>query len=136
MTVIAMSRTEIDRMSVLRDLVAKRIKVSEACALTQLGRRQVFRLAEAYEQRGADALVSRYRGRPSNRSYPPDIRMEAIALITERYHDFGPKLAAEKLAELHEIHLGRETMRRWMLAAGLWRDRRARLRPVHQPIAH
>jgi hypothetical protein len=42
-------------------------------------------------------------------------------------------LAAEKLAELHGIHLGRETLRQWMIAAGLWKDRRARLKAVHQP---
>ena len=50
MTVIAMSRTEIDRMSVLQDLAASRIKVAEAATLMGLGRRQVFRLAKAYAQ--------------------------------------------------------------------------------------
>jgi hypothetical protein len=69
MTVIAMSRTEIDRMSVLHDLAASRIKVTEAATLMRLGRRQVFRLAKAYGQRGPEALVSRKRGRPSNRAY-------------------------------------------------------------------
>ena len=59
MTVIAMSRTEIDRMSVLQDLAASRIKVTEAATLMRLGRRQVFRLAKAYAQRGPEALVSR-----------------------------------------------------------------------------
>src|SRR5674536_56145 len=53
--------------------------------------------------------------------------------IRERYPDFGPTLAAEKLAELHDIHLARETVRQWMIAAGLWTDRRARLKAVHQP---
>lgn len=133
MTVIAMSRTEIDRMSVLQDLAADRIKVADAAALMGLGRRQVFRLAKAYGQRGPEALVSRRRGRPSNRCYPPALRAEAIGIIRERYSDFGPTLAAEKLAELHGIHLGRETLRQWMMAAGLWKDRRARLKPVHQP---
>src|SRR5258708_23408479 len=52
MTVIAMSRTEIDRMSVLQDLAANRIKVTEAATLMSLGRRQVFRLAKAYARRG------------------------------------------------------------------------------------
>ena len=42
-------------------------------------------------------------------------------------------LAAEKLAELHDIHLARETVRQWMITAGLWKDRRARLKAVHQP---
>ena len=63
MTVIAMSRTEIDRMSVLQDLAANRIKVADAAALMGLGRRQVFRLAKAYDQHGPEALVSRRRGR-------------------------------------------------------------------------
>ena len=133
MTVITMSRTEIDRMSVLQDLAASRIKVTEAATLMSLGRRQVFRLAKAYAQRGPEALVSRRRGRPSNRAYPGDLRDMATGIIRERYPDFGPTLAAEKLAELHDIHLARETVRQWMITAGLWKDRRARLKAVHQP---
>jgi len=133
MTVIAMSRTEIDRMSVLQDLAASRIKMTEAASLMRLGRRQVFRLAKAYAQRGPGALVSRKRGRPSNRAYPADLRDAAVGIIRERYPDFGPTLAAEKLAELHDIHLARETVRQWMITAGLWKDRRARLKAVHQP---
>jgi hypothetical protein len=98
-----------------------------------LGRRQVYRLAKAYHHRGPSALVSRRRGRPSNRAYPADVRATAIAIIRERYADFGPTLAAEKLAELHGICLASETVRQWMIAADLWKDRRARLKPVHQP---
>src|SRR6266404_939952 len=112
MTVIAMSRTEIDRMSVLQDLAANRIKVTEAATLMRLGRRQVCRLAKAYHWRGPAALVSRRRGRPSNRTYPGDLRDMATGIIRERYPDFGPTLAAEKLAELHDIHLARLDGRR------------------------
>src|SRR5712672_1451573 len=75
MTVIAMSRTEIDRMSVLQDLAANRIKVTEAATLMSLGRRQVFRLAKAYAQRGPEALVSRRRGR---RAIAPTLRIYAM----------------------------------------------------------
>ena len=133
MTVITMSRTEIDRMSVLQDLAEGKIKIADASTLMGLGRRQVFRLAKAYGVDGPQALVSRRRGRPGNRSYPMALRAEMIGLIRERYCDFGPTLAAEKLAELHGIHLARETLRQWMITAGLWKDRRARLKPVHQP---
>ena len=119
MTVITMSRTEINRMSVLQDLAASRIKIAQAATLMGLGRRQVFRLAKAYAERGPEALVSRKRGRSSNRAYPADLRDVAIGIIRERYPDFGPTLAAEKLAELHDIHLARETVRQWMLTAGL-----------------
>jgi hypothetical protein len=61
------------------------------------------------------------------------LRAAAIGIVRERYSDFGPTLAAEKLAELHGIHLARETVRQWMIAAGLWKDRRTRLKAVHQP---
>jgi hypothetical protein len=54
-------------------------------------------------------------------------------IIRECYADFGPTLAGEKLAELHGIRLARETIRQWMMVAGLWKDRRQRMRPVHQP---
>ena len=133
MTVTWMSRSEIDRMNVLRDLAEDRIRVSEAATLMGLGRRQVFRLAKAFRQRGPAALASRRHGRPSNRCYPRSLRAEVVGIIRERYADFGPTLAGEKLAELHGIHLGRETIRQWMMAAGLWKDRRQRMRPVHQP---
>jgi hypothetical protein len=66
MTVITMSRKEIDRMSVLHDLADGRIKIAGASTLMGLGRRQVFRLAKAYGAHGPQALVSRRRGRPSN----------------------------------------------------------------------
>jgi hypothetical protein len=133
MTVICMSRQEIDRVSVLRDLGERRITVTQAATLMQLTRRQVFRLAKAFRACGPEALVSRRRGRPSNRRYPERLRSEALGLIREHYADFGPTLAAEKLAERHGLHLARETVRQWMLADGLWTDRQQRLRPVHQP---
>ena len=133
MTVIAMSRKEIDRMHVLRDLDAKRITTSEAAQLMQLTRRQVFRLVRRYRRDGPAALVSSRRGRPSNRSYPAVVRTEALALIKSNYADFGPTLAAEKLAERHGLRLGVETIRRWMLAEGIWKDRKQRLPRVYQP---
>ena len=120
-------------MNVLRDLVEDRIGVSEAATLIGLGRRQVFRLAKVFRQRGPTGLVSRRRGKPSNRSYPSALRTEVVGIVRERYADFGPTLAGEKLAELHGIDLARETIRQWMMAAGLWKDRRQRMRPVHQP---
>jgi hypothetical protein len=133
MVVIAMSRPEIDRMHVLRDVMAERITVNEAAQLLRITRRQVFRILKAYHAGGPAALVSSRRGKPGNRSYPAALRTEVLALITANYADFGPTLACEKLSERHGIHLGVETIRRWMLAEGLWQDRKQRLKPVHQP---
>lgn len=133
MTVLSMSRTEIDRVHVLKDLLAERIRTGEAAQLMGVTTRQVFRLLRTYRAGGPAALVSKKRGKPSNRCYPTLVRTEVLALIKANYLDFGPTLAAEKLAERHGLRLGVETIRRWMMAEGIWSDRRKRLKPVHQP---
>ena len=73
------------------------------------------------------SLFSKRHGTPSNRRLPAEIRIVALSIARERYADFGPTLAAEKLAEHHGCSISRETLRGWMIADGLWQDRRHRL---------
>jgi hypothetical protein len=95
--------------------------------------RQIKRLCRAWRVAGgARALVSRRRGAPSNRRIAPELRERVLHLVRSRYAGFGPTLAAEYLAEEHGIELSRETLRQWMLAAGLWRSRRVRRRRAYQ----
>jgi transposase len=133
MAVITMSGKELGRLEALVALEAGRTTVTRAASLIGVSARQVFRLLRAYRARGAEGLVSRRRGRPGNRRHPDEVREAALAAIRERYADFGPTLAAEKLAEVHDLRLGRETVRRWMAAAGLWTPRKERGRRIHQP---
>ncbi len=133
MTIRLMSDRELSRFEVLRDLDRGRLTAAAAAQLLRLERSQVFRLLRAYRAEGAAGLISKRRGRVSNRAKPEALRTEALAIIRERYWDFGPTLAAEKLGELHGIALGRETLRQWMIADGLWLDRKQRLKRVHQP---
>ena len=133
MTLLMMSRKELARLEVVRDLAAGHLTAAAAVELLGLGRRQVFRLLQAFRSRGAAGLVSRRRGRPSNRRYGDELRARVLGLVRERYRDFGPTLAAEKLGEAHGLSLSRETLRQWMIADGLWAGRRKRPRPVHQP---
>jgi hypothetical protein len=132
-TVRLMSDGELARLEVLRDLDHRRLTTAAAAELLGLERRQIFRLLRAYRAEGPAGLISQRRGRPSNRCKPEALRTKVLALIRERYWDFGPTLAAEKLGELHGIALGRETVRKWMIADGLWLDRKQRLKRVHQP---
>jgi transposase len=125
-TVRLMSDGELTRLEVLRDLDQRRLTTEAAARLLQLERRQVYRLLKAYRIDGATGLTSRRRGRPSNRRKPEELRSQALAIIRERYWDFGPTLAAEKLREVHQIALGRETLRLWMIEAGIWTDRKQR----------
>jgi winged helix-turn helix protein len=83
----------------------------EAAPLLGLERRQVFRLSNAYRTAGPAGLISKRRGHRSNRRKPEALRRAVLAIIRERYWDFGPTLATEKLREVHWITLGRETLR-------------------------
>src|SRR5438132_140747 len=128
-----MSDGELSRLEVLRDMDQRRLTTEAAAQLLGLERRQVFRLVKAYRSEGATGLISKRRGRASNRRKPEEIRNKVLAIIREQYWDFGPTLVAEKLREVHEIVLGRETLRLWMIEAGIWADRKQRRKRVHQP---
>src|SRR5262244_732160 len=128
-----MSKKEFDRIEVLLGVQSGRLRVADACELLSLKRRQVFRLLTGLKHGGATSLVSKRRGRPGNNRLPKEYRDLALSLVRERYADFGPTLAAEKLAEVHGCTISRETLRGWMIAAGLWVDRRHRLPSPHQP---
>jgi transposase len=132
-TIRLMSDGELTRLEVLRDLDQRRLTTAAAAQLLGVGRRQVFRLLKAYRSEGAPGLISKRRGRRSNRRKPEELRTKALAIMRDRYWDFGPTLAAEKLREVHAITLGRETLRLWMIEAGLWADRRQRRKRIHQP---
>ena len=77
-------------------------------------------------------LIHKARGRVSNRSHNEGIRKYAVELFKTRYADFGPTLATEMLLDKHQLRIGKETLRRWMMAEGLWLSRTQR-RTFHQP---
>ena len=133
MAVRIMSDAELSKFEILRDVDREKLPVRAAAGVLGLSERQVWRLLKAYRLRGADGIISKKRGRPSNRKTPADVRQAAIAIIRARYADFGPTLAAEKLQELHDITVSRETLRAWMVAEGLWVARAKRQRKIYQP---
>jgi hypothetical protein len=86
-TVRLMSDGELSRLEVLRDLDQRWLTVETTAQLLGRERRQVFRLLKAYRSEGAAGLISRRRGRPSNRRKPEEVRDEALAIIRKRYWD-------------------------------------------------
>lgn len=133
---LTMSDKERDRLATIRAVDAGQITQKEAAEQRGIGVRQVRRSLVRYRAQGDAGLIHRSRGRPSNRRYPAEAQARAIELIKEHYRDFGPTLAAEKLAERHGIDVSKETVRRWKIEAGLhtpkcrklehreWRERR------------
>lgn len=125
-----MSLKERDRMKLVHEYLsqpssARHLTQAKAAQLCGLSERQFQRLVRRYRVEGDAGLVHQARGRSSNRKLDDATVAEAVSILRDpRYHDFGPTLAAEKLAQLQGLTLSRETVRRLMTEAGLWKPRR------------
>ena len=133
MAVISMSSKELTRLHTLLHLAEDRIKTVEAAELMGVTPRQVSRLRRRFLAEGAAGLASKRRGRRSNRAFSDTYRSTVLGIVRDRYADFGPTLAAEKLREVHGLPVATETLRLWMIADGLWLTRVDRRKRVHQP---
>lgn len=120
---VMMSERELNRVEVLSQIDDGRLTVENGANMLGLTRRQVFRLLKRYRVDGAAAIRHRARGRPPNNRISETRRRYALDLVRERYSDFGPTLAAESLAERHGLTVSAETLRKWMIADGLWLPR-------------
>jgi hypothetical protein len=127
-----MSARDLQRIEVLSEVTHRRRTLASAAAVLALSPRQVHRLLNAYRLGGGGAIAHKARGRPSNNRIQDGVRNQAISLVREAYADFGPTLAAEMLAERHGLTVSRETLRGWMIEAGLWLSRPQRRR-FHPP---
>jgi len=132
MGLIAMSERDLQRIEVLSKVIDGRMPLVSAAHVLALSTRQVRRLLDRIRTDGAASIRHKAIGRPSNNRIPDGVRDYAVRLVGERYADFGPTLAAEKLTERHGLRVSRETLRKWMAEAGLWLSRRQR-RTFHQP---
>ncbi|AME24702.1 hypothetical protein AXG89_13425 [Burkholderia sp. PAMC 26561] len=124
---------ELDRLKVIQAVVDRMLKPGLAAERLNLTVRQVERLVLRYKQTGAAGVGSAARGRPGNRKLDEVTACRALVLIRDRYVDFGPTLACEKLRECHGLTLSKETVRHLMTDAGLWIPRKQRPPKIHQP---
>jgi transposase len=120
-----MSVRELKRHEVMGRVSRNEIGLRDAAALMEVSYRQAKRVWRRYRQEGVRGLVHRSAGRRSSRSKPAELRERALALIREKYSGevgqrFGPTLAAEHLSSDDGLEVHPETLRRWMLEAGLW----------------
>ena len=129
---LTMSNREITRLETMQRIKDKRLTQKEAARMVDLSVRQIKRLYRAYKAQGARGLVSQRRGKPSNHQLDAEVRQKVIDLIYEHYRDFGPTLAHEKLTEKHELRISRESVRKLMIAEGLWKPKRAKQPSTHQ----
>lgn len=129
---VRMSDRDLRRVEVLAEVACGRLTAAGAAGVLGLSERQVWRLLRRYRAGGGGAVVHRARGRSSNRRLDDGVQDLALELVRRHYRDFGPTLAAEKLAERHGLMVSRETLRGWMVQAELWLPR-AQRRQFHRP---
>ena len=127
---IALNQRERDRLRVLHEIRQKHITQMEAAQRLKISDRHIRRLLVAVEKRGDRALIHGLRGRASNRKLTPRWELKIMSRVRQRYADFGPTLAAEHLAQ-EGLSVSRETLRKWMVKASLWRPRAQRIKTIH-----
>lgn len=127
---IALSQRERDRLRVLHEVQQGHLTQVAAAARVKLSDRQVRRLLLRIREQGDRAVVHGLRGRPSNRKFAASFEHKVLARVGQRYADFGPTLAAEHLAK-DGFLVSRETLRKWMTKATLWRPRSQRVKTIH-----
>ena len=103
---ITMSMRETDRLKVVQAVVDRMLRVGPAAKRIGVTPRQLERLLIRYREEGPGGLTSRKRGKQSNHQLPPGVAEHAMELVRDRYSDFGPTLAREKLIERHGITSG------------------------------
>ncbi len=128
-----MSRRELGRVEVLARVRGRQLRVLDAATLMGVSYRQAKRLWKRYREEGAAGLKHRSAGRPSNRAHEEKFRRKVLRRVRDKYggpvgERFGPTLAAEHLASEDGLKVDAETLRRWMLAEGLWSRERKRQR--------
>lgn len=126
-----MSRRELARVEVLARVRSQQLRLVDAVRLLKVSYRQAKRLWRRYREEGAAGLKHRSAGRASHRAYEEKFRRRVLRLVQEKYgggvgERFGPTLAAEHLGSEDGLQLDAETLRRWMLDAGLWSRERKR----------
>ena len=123
---LRMSVKERRKMELLAQVMKKKQNLISVSLQLRVSYRQMKRVWKRYKAQGDAGLIHQARGRRSNRARPLEEQEAVLALYAERYWDFGPVLASEHLAKDDHIQVDHETLRRWLLANGLWEARRAR----------
>src|ERR1035438_69239 len=129
---IAMSQEERDDVHWLKRVEAGSMTQREAAEKMGVTARWVRKLVKRMKKQGDAVVVHGVRGRTSNRKLSDKTQRQALTILKKPdWHDFGPTFAAEQLAKRHQIHVGKETLRGWMIEAGLWKSKVQTIQDVH-----
>jgi transposase InsO family protein len=109
-----------ERLTILNEVIASRMTQAEAANILKLTDRQVRRLLQKLANEGPDGLLNKSIGQPGHHSLPEDLKAKVLDLATNTYPGAGPNLLKDLLIEHHQIPISSETLRQWMIGAGLF----------------
>ena len=127
-----MSIKELSRLEVMEKLRSRSLNQSQAADILGISIRQVKRLIRAFKAEGAKGLISRKRGSKSNHQLPEEVKKRALELISEKYADFGPTLAHEKLKEVYGIKISVGSVRNLMISHDIWEAKKIKRNRIFQ----
>jgi transposase len=119
-----MGQKELLRGKLMEMVRQKKMRLKTASIELKISYRQAKRIYRSYQEGGDAALLHGNTGKASNRKTGKEIQGKAMALYREKYPDFGPTFASEKLAERDGLHISVSTLRRMLVAEGLWERKR------------
>lgn len=128
---LTMSTKEAERINVMENLLAKRIKQKHAARELNVSVRQIRRILKRYKKEGKMGLIHGNRGKISNRKIPEAQKEKIVSLIGKYYPDFGPTFTSEKLKEIHALSFSDETIRKIMIDANLWGAKKRKITNLH-----
>lgn len=120
------------RQEIIKLIKAKKLKQSAAADALGISIRQVKRLCRATGQQNVSSVPCARRGHPAANRIPVTVKEKIIELAQDTYVGFGPTFMAEKLSERDGINVSHETLRKILIAAGIWKNKRDRKIAVHQ----
>jgi len=129
--IITMRQKELRRLHIAKQVLKKELKQIEASEVLGISDRQIRRIIKREREEGDKGIIHKLRGKVSKRRIRGQIRARVIGLYKKSYRGFGPTFAVEKLSEINEIEISRETLRNWLIEEGLWERCRKRKKHRH-----
>lgn len=121
------------RIKIIQDVISRNLRPGQAAEILNVTPRHLSRLLKRYRESGPLGMANSSLGKASNHKLPASLSDSIVKIVLEKYKDFGPTLVREKLEEIHGVFIGKETIRRLMIAAGLWVPRKMRAPKIQQP---
>ena len=132
---VMLNPKEQSRLQVLNSLLAEHVTLDQAATLMGVSTRQTRRLLATYREKGVAAVAHGHRGRKSPNATPETARLEVLHLARTRYTGTNHTHLRELLNEREGTDIGRTTLRRILVNAGLKSPQRRRP-PKHRVRRH